>query len=79
MPLTKTEAKTIKNVIDRLRCEPVRWQDGTVHPGESDKVRAALTDPSVKLYLDTWVTGALALLLPGESRNPDLARQLSGR
>lgn len=81
MALTKTEQQTIENVIARLRCDPIKNWGGTGedHPGESDEVRAALTDPRVKRYLDTWVTGALALLLPGERRDPELARRLSGR
>jgi len=77
MPLNKTEQAVIENVIKRLRCEPRKMPDGTVVPRQSDEVRAALSDPDVRVYLDTWVIGVLALLLPGEDRNPELARQLS--
>lgn len=71
MAPTKTQQKTIKSVIARLRCDPVRWQDDSLHAGESDEVRAALTDPEVKRYLEIWVTGALERLLPSESRSPE--------
>ena len=74
--MTKTEQQVIENVIKRLRCETHKLPDGTERQRESDEVRAALTGDA-KLFLDTWVIGALELLLPGESRNPELALRLS--
>lgn len=79
MSLTKTEAETIQNVINRLRCTPIQnfhSIPGNTQHRESDEVRAALTGPA-KIYLDTWVIGALVRLLPGEKRDPDTARRLS--
>jgi hypothetical protein len=70
--LSKTEEAVIRNVIGRLRCEP---RGESRLPREADEVREALRGPA-KLYLETWVIGALEHLLP-ESRNPDLARRLS--
>lgn len=78
MSLSNTEQEVIQNVISRLRCEPVKLQNGTTMNGEADEVREALTGPA-KLYLDTWVINALEMLLPGERRNPQLARRLSSR
>jgi hypothetical protein len=78
MSLTKTEEYVIRNLIKRLRCEPVKWQDGTEHPGEADKVRDALTGDA-KLFLESWVIAPLELLLPGDDRDPELAWKLSCR
>ena len=74
--MTKTEIATLQAVIRRLKCEPVRWQDGTLRPGEADEVREALRGPAA-LYLDTWVIPALEMLLPGENRDPELARRIA--
>ena len=65
--MTPSEIATIQNVIRRLR------GDERASPG----VRAALTTGPAKLYLQTWVIPALELLLPGEKRDPRLARDLS--
>lgn len=70
--MTKTEEQVIRNVIARLRCEPRAGG----HQRESDVIREHLTDPSVRRYLDSWVTAALECLLP-EMRDPKLAKNLS--
>ena len=58
--------------------EPVRHPDGSMHRGEGDEVYNALKG-GARLYLDTWVIPALEMILPGEGRDVDLARRLSGR
>lgn len=72
MAMTKTEVAAIRAVIKRLRCEP----NGRGEPREADYVREALTGPA-RIYLDTWVTGALECLLPGPNYDPKLARDLA--
>ena len=73
--MTKTEVATIQAVINRLRCEPFRLPDGRVRKGESDEVHRALTGPA-RFYLETWVIGALELLLPGDDRDPAAALRI---
>lgn len=63
--MTKAEIDTIQNVIGKLRGEQA-----------APEVKAALTGPA-GLFLETWVISALELLLPGEKRDPALARRLS--
>ena len=63
--MTDGEIQTIRNVIAKLKGDAK----------QADYVRAALTGPC-KLYLDTWVIGALECLLP-ERRDVKLAVKLS--
>lgn len=79
--MTKTEERVLRNVIRRLKCEPIKnWGGvpGNTQQGESDEVRNALRGDAA-IYLDTWVIPALELLLPGDRRDPALAQRLSGR
>ncbi len=69
--MTMTEQEVIRNVINRLRCNP---RDSGGHR-ETKEVRNALRGDA-RLYLDTWVTGALECLLD-ECRDVKLARSLS--
>lgn len=101
MAMSATEKKVIRNVIQRLRCEP--YKRGHLGYGETSGVRMALTgsvdpfgildeeriaveqrwlgDRDARLYLETWVIGALAALLDeedgGSGRDPQLALSLS--
>jgi hypothetical protein len=81
--MTKTEIQTIRNVIRRLN-EP---NCGCVLPMDADAAgmvkllngaMSAGQDRQCvsRLYLDTWVVGALECLLP-ESHDPKLAKRLS--
>lgn len=67
--MNKSEQEVIRNVIKRISGEA-----GTT----AEYVQDRLTDPRVRLYLKTWVVGALECLLP-ESRDLELAKVLSGR
>lgn len=69
--MNKSEEQTIRNVIDALRCKP--RPDGSA--GEAEEVREALRGPA-RLYLETWVIGALECLLP-EQRDLKLALAMS--
>lgn len=66
--MTKTEIETLKNVIARLSAKDKRC---------SREVQEALSNPNLRIYLDSWVIPALELLLPGEKRDPKLAHALS--
>lgn len=71
--MTKTEIAVIQNTIRRLRAgrdgAPVRL---------SDEIAAALLDPQMRIWLDSWVIGPLELLLPGQERNLNLAKKIAG-
>ena len=69
--MTQGEEQTIRNVIAQLRCVP--RPDGSAR--EAEKVREALRGPA-KIYLETWVIGALECLLP-ERRDVRRAQDLS--
>lgn len=72
MTMSNSEKQVIRNVIKRLRCEP--HDNG--FPREADRVREALTGDA-KLYLETWVTGALVCLLDDEPDQRDVKLALS--
>lgn len=76
MAMNKTEIETIRNIIERLK----RPNCGCAHGPGSEALVAACNGKGIeapsRLYLDTWVIGALENLLP-ESRNIDLAARLS--
>ena len=89
--MTQTEEAAIRNVILRLKeancgCSP----DTTFNPATREIVRIAdnireqgdstrTVEIVSRLYLDTWIVPALELLLPGNERNPELARDLAAR
>ena len=70
--MTAGEEEVIRNVIARLRCDP--RSDG--HQREFEEVRAALKSRVARIYLETWIIGALECLLP-EQRNVKLGKHLS--
>lgn len=75
--MTKGEIETLQNIIARLKqpncgCSGAFDSDREIVAANSKGLEA----PS-RLYLDTWIIGALELLLPGKSRNVDLAVRLS--
>nr|DAP64254.1 MAG TPA: hypothetical protein [Caudoviricetes sp.] len=77
--MTKTEIAAIQNVIKRLKKENLGCSlpTGTLAklPEQSEE-HASRIEYVSRLYLDTWVIPALELLLPGNRRNPELARDL---
>lgn len=77
--LTMREQEAIQNVIDRLSspncgCHNGLWTEKLVEEANAKGIEAVS-----RLYLESWVIPALKLLLPGESRNVDLACRLSRR
>lgn len=78
--MTKTEIKTIQNVINKLKKENLGCSlpSGTLAklPEQSEEHIDRIEYVS-RLYLDTWIIPALELLLPGNRRNPELARDLA--
>ena len=76
--MTKDEIATIQNIIRRLKQPNCGCSNGI---GTEELVALANSqgiEAVSRLYLDTWVVPALEQLLPGDKRNPKLARQLSG-
>jgi hypothetical protein len=76
MALTKTETATIENVIARLKKPNCGCSNG---PGTREVVFDANVmgiEAVSRLYLDTWIIGALELLV-AEKRDPKLAERLS--
>ena len=69
--MTKGELETIRNVVSHLKC----GRDGA-DIRCSPEIAEMLNDRRLRIYLDTWVTGALECLLP-EQRDVDLAVRLS--
>ena len=67
MTMSASEVEVIRNVIARLQPDARRT---------SDDVFEALSDRSMRLFLDTWVISALECLLP-ERRDLKLAKDLS--
>lgn len=72
--MTKGEEQTIRNVIQALK----GGRDGN-KPSSSPEITAMLNDDRMRIWMDTWVVGALECLLPGERRDVDLAVRLSRR
>lgn len=77
MSLTQDERATIENLIKRLTspncgCHNQIGTEELVKLANEKGIEAVS-----RIYLDTWVIPALKLLLPGEKRNPKLARSLS--
>lgn len=64
--MNASEERVIRNVIKRLKGEG----------GSSPEIKAMLADERMRIWLDTWVVGALQHLLP-ESRDLRLAVDLS--
>ena len=74
--MTKTELQTIRNIIERLNAPNCGCSHGI---GSNSIVQAANAKDIQcvsRIYLNTWVVGALTHLLP-ESRDPGLAERLS--
>jgi hypothetical protein len=70
--MTKTEIETIENVIRCLK----GGRDGA-KVRSSPSITEKLISDDMRLWLDTWVIGALECLLPGDGRDPRLAVKLS--
>jgi hypothetical protein len=68
MSMSKKEQEIIANIIKRL------GDDGTATP----EIREMLNNRMMRLWLDTWVTGALECMLEPH-RNIDLGVRLSRR
>lgn len=79
MSLTQAEAATIENIIARLKQPNCGCSNGLNTEQFVKQVNELGIEAVSRLYLNTWIIPALELLLPGESRNPDLARRLSSR
>lgn len=79
MAMTKTEIAAIENVIRRLK-EP---RCGGADPFPDHHAKLEYQVPGYegvsRIYLNTWIIGALECLLPGEDHDPKLARDLSSR
>jgi hypothetical protein len=74
--MTKAELNTIRNIIARLNkqncgCSNAANADALVGLANAQNIQCVS-----RIYLDTWVVGALECLLP-ESRDPRLAESLS--
>lgn len=67
--MNKSETEVIKNIITRLS------GDGANSP----EINAMLADRNFRVWCDTWVTGALAILVDEDrsTRDLDLAVRLS--
>jgi len=74
--MTKGELETIRNVIARLEKQNCGCTPGFTHEEAVTELNAKGYECPSRLYLDTWVIGALRALLP-ETRNVELARDLS--
>lgn len=82
--MTKGEAQTIRNLIERLQKRHCGCANG-VEFNAAIKQMVELSDTLEKydttsvvsrLYLNTWIIPSLQMLLP-ESRNVDLAERMS--
>ena len=77
--MTKDEEATIRNLIARMK-EP---RMGCAEPFPSAQAAgeklAEDYEGVSRIYLESWIIPALEFLLPGEKRNPALARKLSER
>lgn len=84
--MTKAEEQTIRNIIARLQREHL----GCSHGGGNAELdlleeRNKRTAPfnriecTARVYVDTWLIGPLACLLPGAGRDTKLAQSMSGR
>ena len=60
--MNKSEAEVIKNIITRLS------GDGANSP----EINAMLADRNFRIWCDTWVTGALAILVDEDRSKHDL-------
>jgi len=74
--MTKQEIETIRNIVERLKkanlgCSNSNSLEALVSEANSKGVECAS-----RLYVDTWLIGALECLLP-EQRDPSLAVRLS--
>lgn len=79
MTLTQAEAATIENIIARLKEPNCGCSNGFGTEELVTQVNDLGIEAVSRLYLSTWIIPALELLLPGDERNPDLARRLSSR
>lgn len=87
MAMNRTEVAAIRNVIARLKeancgCSPDTIFNNTTR--EIVRLAETLREPHTleivsRIYLDTWIIPALELLLPGEGRDPELARELAAK
>lgn len=86
--MTKTELRTIENIIARLRepnlgcCHASAMQHrvDALNTRDSDsKLREGSDRQEVasRIYVDTWIIGALECLLPGDGRDTALAERMS--
>lgn len=70
--MTKDETATIENIIARLR-SPAIGSGGSFCAEVDGKITTS------RNYVNTWLIGALECLLPGDGRDPKLARSLSSK
>lgn len=75
--MTKGEIETIRNIIARLKKPNCGCSNGIGLESIVAAANAKGIEAPSRLYLDTWVIGALECLLPGEGRDVDLAARLS--
>lgn len=76
--MTKQEEETIRNLIARLKEPSLGGADGPMHTGGPKTPKPPEGYELVsRIYVDTWLLGALECLLPGEGRDPALAVRMS--
>ena len=77
--MTKTEQLVIQAIIKRLQSPNC----GCSHSGKAEGLALAANVQGLevvsRVYLESWVIPALEMLLPGDGRNPELAKRLSVR
>ena len=78
--MTKTEQLVIQLIVARLKAPNCGCAHSSIDG--TDEIAAAANAAGIeavsRLYLETWIVPALEMLLPGDGRNPELARQLAG-
>lgn len=87
--MTKAEIRTIENIIARLKSPNLgcghmpgiveRIAELNALPSGDERGAGQRLEVASRVYLDTWLIGALECLLPGEGRDPGLACRLSGK
>lgn len=81
--MTNQEIDTIRNIIARLKKRDCGCSHSFIGPDDNNALKASVEmlnerdiECVARIYLDTWVIGALECLLP-ESRDPATAVALS--
>lgn len=81
--MTNQELDTIRNIIARLKKRDCGCSHSFIGPDNNSELKAAVETLNAReiecvsrIYLDTWVIGALERLLP-ESHDPKTAVALS--